>query len=164
MSDRLRAVIRWPDRKGVQVRLREWSERGQLLPRLDGEGTTLVLSSPVSRPWPYGVNIATSIILDIDADGILAHVEVLRPPSRWKVARALERPPVAGWGCVEVTEEARREKSFDVPVLLQTNEDRSCALIYIDRPGDGTQAFALSDKCLVLIEEGWLQGFYVDLQ
>ena len=163
MSERLRTVIRWPDQQGIRVQLRGWSERGQLVPRYDPEGDILVLDSPVFRPWPHGINIDASIILDIDTDGILASVEVLRPRSRWKVARPLERPGVAGWGSVEVTEEARRQKSFELPILVQTNDDRSCALIYIDRPRDSLQAYALSDRCMVLIEEGWLRGFYVDL-
>ncbi len=163
MSESLRAVIRWPDQQGIRVRLRAWSERGQLVPRYDPEGNILVLDSPVFRPWPYGVDIDASIILDIDADGILASVEVLLPRSRGKAARPMERPAIAGWGSVEITEEARRQKSFDLPILVQTNEDRSRALIYLDRPRDPLQAYALSDSCMVLIEEGWLRGFYVEL-
>jgi hypothetical protein len=164
MSERLRAAIRWPDQQGIRVQLRGWSERGQLVPRYDPEGNILVLDSPVFRPWPHGINIDATIILDIDADGILASVEVLLPRSRWKAARPLERPAVAGWVSVEITEEARRQKSFDLPILVQTNEDRSCALVYIDRPRDPPQAYALSDRCMVLIEERWLRGFYVELE
>src|ERR1051325_8851621 len=78
---------------GIPVIVTAATEAGRLYPRYENGVGILIFESRPPRPWPHGVNIDGTVILDFDEDRILAGVELVASMRTWKGKGATAQPP-----------------------------------------------------------------------
>lgn len=146
----------------IGVRAREFAKDLELLPRYDPEAEILEVSSPAVRAWPYGVDIDGAIAFDIDADRILANLDILAPPRAWSATETLGIPRPSRKGCLEFSDAAIRHKSFHLPLEFRTNKERNRLLVWFGDPDRVSEAIEMSSRCLALVAGRDLTGFFID--
>lgn len=147
----------------IQIKLKTATSHGRLYPRYDTDANILEVESTVPRSWPYGVDIDGRIIFDIDADFILANVDILIPRRRWKLATSLEEPQGLRDMDIEFSQASVKHKSYHLPVEVQTDGSKSRVYVSIGETEQRATWVALSERCLVLVAEDRLKGFFLKL-
>lgn len=149
----------------LRVELRPATGAGRLYPRYGAD--ILSLESRLRRPWAYGVNLDSLIIFDLDADRVLANVDVLLPRRRWRTARALDVPRVWKQADLIFTPETVAHKNFSLPISTAAVEHKTRVRIEFGSPANtpapAVRAIALSEACLALVQDDILIGFDVTL-
>src|SRR3954454_24861195 len=96
---------------------------GGLVPRYDTESDILAVGSPSSRPWPFGVDVDGHVILDIDADRVLANFDLHIGAQLWEQDSDIAWPTSGRDGPLVFTEDALRIKSFSLPLRVSVHPD-----------------------------------------
>jgi hypothetical protein len=137
------------------------SPHGALEPALSGED--LVIEGDLDGLAPFGANVASLLILDLDDDRVVSAVEVLVPRSQWQRAPAPLRP--SG----RLPRGSLRIVSSRVEVQLEDVEPRFLLdpagelAIVLEAPRPDSRWVALSDACRAWTNDGFLGGFAVAL-
>jgi hypothetical protein len=147
----------------IRVDLRAPSGSGRLRPRYDDEADLLEVGSPAKRQWPFGVDIAGTIIFDLDRNRLLANVEVLVPKRLWRVASMQRRPQARKAADLVFSPETLAVKSFELPITITTDSERSYVSITFGEAVESTEVIELSDQCFAYVDDGSLLGFFVVL-
>ena len=148
---------------GIAVRLRPATERGRLRPQYDEESGILEVGSSVSREWPFGVDIDGRVVFDLDRNCVLANFDLLIPRRFWRVRDDLSPPPARREADLEFTRQTISQKSFSLPLEVDTDRARSRARIAFERGATDAEAVALSDQCFAFVRDGRLVGFFVTI-
>ena len=149
----------------IEIALREPAEKYKLYPRYDKEADILEVRSKVSRIWQFGIDIDGTIIIDIDADGVLANIELLIPQHLWKPMKSPIGPlQVSRASTLIFTEQSLRHKSFSLPLEVTTDLSRSYVHIRFGQEKQKALWVALSQSCLALVEKSYLLGFHIALE
>ena len=153
--------------ENILVELSSWTAHGSLHPRYDNDVDILVAESRVRREWTYGINIDDAMILDIDADRILANIDLMIPRRRWKVIPLSEAPHVAPHPSrkanLKFSIASIKQKSFHLPLEVKAYPGKTSVYILIRQLQPDTLWVALSEACFAAIHENKLLGFYVSL-
>lgn len=150
----------------IRVHLRAPVPGGYLLYHHDAEVDEhlLWLKTPASRPWSYKVEIDSQILFGLDAERMLVSLEILLGRHLWRVV-PLEALPVAVQPArLEFSRATLRQRYFEMPVEITTNESRSYLWIQIGLSEQSAIWVALSNQCLALIAGDRLKGFFVALK
>jgi len=148
----------------IRVCLRSPSEFGRLYPKYDDEAGILEVKSEIRRAWPFGVDVDGRVVFDLDANRVLANVDLLIPRRRWKRTDQFPDVPRATRSAdLEFCEETIKQKSFHLPLEVLTNADRTRVLIRFSHVTDGAVAIELSELCRALIDGSALLGFDIAL-
>ena len=143
---------------GLPVTVESATDAGRLYPRYKNSIGILTLESALPRVCPHGVNIDGTVMLDFDADRVLALVELIAPMISWKgtagVAQPLGRP-----GDIRLAESISRHVEYDWPVVVTKDVQRDMARISFGSP-DFNRAVALSDTASALLLDDQLTGFW----
>ncbi|WP_161668826.1 hypothetical protein [Kallotenue papyrolyticum] len=150
--------------KDIRIQLQNPTDRGRLYPRYDAEADLLEVTSAVPGEWSYGVDIDGAIIFDLDADQILTNVDVLISKRYWEVIVPVTVPQATREASIRFLEDTIRHKSFNIPVVVQTDPLRSHTYILLGGPEKIGTWIALSNRCLALVKEDCLKGFFIILQ
>jgi hypothetical protein len=113
----------------IKVHLQPPTAHGRLYPRYDAEADLLEVGSSIPRDWLYGVDINGTSIFDLDANRVLANFDLLIRKNLWKVVPLPEWPHASREADIEFSEETIKHKSFNVPLEVQTDQNRSYARI-----------------------------------
>lgn len=148
----------------LRVEVRAPSENGRLWPRYVVDSGILVLESRVLRPWPYGVNVDNVVICDLDADRVLANVDIQAKRRVWRrVSPFPEGPTAAERGDLALSVGTIKHRFFHPPVDVRSNYDRSRVLVWFSSRRKASRAIELSPRCFALLHDDCLLGFYVTL-
>lgn len=148
----------------IEVLLRPASGSGRLRPRYDEEADLLEVSSAAPRPWPFGVDVRGKLIIDLDRDAVLTNFDLLIPRRLWRPSKTLNDPKPVRKADLQFSPETLTHKSFDKPVRVATNEERSCILIDFGQdPVAAGDVVELSSQCFAFVEKRALRGFFVRL-
>jgi len=142
---------------GIEILVREATPEGRLYPRYSEESQMLILASPVSRDWPLGIDVDGRVVFDIDANRVVANVDIHIPKHRWSPGRLPPWPKKSEAGDLAFSEEAIAKKSFSFPIRMVCNEERSSVLLYLDDQ-DPDRVIQLSDDCGALVRGNLLIG------
>jgi hypothetical protein len=133
--------------------------------RDQGAGDIVVAESDLKRPWPYGVNIESLVLMDFDENRVLAHVEVLVRRSLWRAANSFNRS-IRKSLVADVLIADTKQKSNFVEAELSihyVSEDHSLYVTLSD--GDEVvDRVVLSDTVDIYVWEGALVGMRVSVQ
>lgn len=154
--------------ENVLIELSPWTVHGSLYPRYDNDADILVVESRVRREWTYGINIDDAMILDIDADRILANIDLMIPRRRWKGIPLNVAPPVAPRPSrkanLKFSMASIEQKSFHLPLEVKAHPGKTSIYILIGQIQPDALWVALSKACFAVIDENKLLGFYVSLE
>lgn len=154
-----------PDFEGFPVTLRPPTERGRLYPRYLNSINTLVFESTVERRAPYGFTIDATLTLDIDAERLLAYVELMLPPKHWKKLKPFpDKPSRLRQADLVFAEEAVNRRWVDVPLEVRARPGNERVLITFGPARVGSRGVELSKACIALVDHGRLHGFYLSLR
>lgn len=145
----------------IKIHLRPPTAHGRLYPRYDAEADLLEVGSSIPRDWPYGVDIDGTLIFDLDANRVLANFDLLIRKDLWKVVPLFEWPHALREADIEFSEETIKHKSFNLPIEVQTDQNRSCARILFGGTEHAGTWIALSENCMSLVAKDRLLGFFV---
>ena len=157
------------------------AQRFQVLPRLPVEATPpkrdgalhpvltdvdLLLHSPLRGPqeFPFGANVASLLIFDMDAEHTVAAVEVLVPQSAWKLTNDRWKvPPAVRDGSLNVPGETAEIYVEDVTPSFSFNAERGELMVRLERFTETTAWLRLSRSCYALLNGKFLAGLAVRL-
>ena len=144
----------------ITIELREPTAAGCLYPRYDDAADLLVVESQARRDLPYGVNIDSLVLFDLDAERKPVDFELLRPRRLWQVVEPFpETPPSIGPADIAFTEATVDREHLRLPVHVISNAEHSRVRIAFGKGRDGVQAVELSHDCAALIAGERLIGF-----
>jgi hypothetical protein len=145
---------------GLPIIVAPPTAEGRLVPDYLNSLGILVLRADPLRSCPFGVTIDGCLILDFDADGLLAGVELILPMRAWK-GKADTAPPDAADGNILLA--AREEASAPHAGPVTVSKDMQTGAARIDF-GDGhDRAVRLSERCSALLLGDRLTGFWFRL-
>ena len=147
----------------IEVVLCPPSGSGRLRPRYDEEADLLEVGSAAPREWPYGVDIAGTVIFDLDRAGVLANFDVLVPRRLWRVNSSLNTPKASRKADLQFTRETLIKKSFTMPVEMITNPARSEVMVTFGREIYTAEVIEISGRCLAFVVGRMLLGFFIIL-
>lgn len=142
---------------GIPVTVGPPTAEGRLYPRYKNSIGIFTLESCLG-PWPHGVNIDGTLILDFDEDRTLANVELIARMSAWKGKLATAQP-FAIPGDIRLGEGLEGSINHDWPVVVSKDVQHDMARISFD-DGDFNRAVALSDAASALLRDDCLIGFW----
>ena len=142
---------------GIPVTVAPPTASGRLYPRYKNSIGIFALESGL-RPWPHGVNIDGTLILDFDENRILANVELIARMSAWKGKLATAQP-LASPGDIRLGEGLGGSIDYDWPVVVSKDVQHDMARISFD-DGDFNRAVALSAAASALLKDDRLIGFW----
>lgn len=145
----------------IRVMPRQPTVRGRLYPRYDRDAGILIAESRVPREWPYGVNVDGNLIMDIDADRILANFDLHIPAHRWKVSTLPTMRHREGDADLEFLPETIETQSYDLGMSVTTNHTRSLVFIAFGPSLETCNCFGLSERCMFFTRDDELMGFLV---
>jgi hypothetical protein len=147
---------------GIRLRFVAPTSRGRLRPRYDARAHILALASSVKRPWPYSINVDAMLICDVDAQRVLAHVDLHYDRARWPRDATVTWPGPAPAADVIFESDALEAQSFPLPVDVRSDPtDRIVSIRVGDCDPD--ELHALSDDCIAQARNDELVGFVVRL-
>ncbi|HEY0012776.1 MAG TPA: hypothetical protein VGB79_07985 [Allosphingosinicella sp.] len=147
---------------GIRVSIARPTAEGRLYPAYDNAIGILTLASDTPRPCPFGVTIDGAVILDFDAAGVLAGVELLLPMRRWK-GKADVREPGGAAGDVVLPAPRIASSSYDWAVTVGHDVQSDAARIDF-APVGYDRAVRLSEACCALLLGDALTGFWFSLR
>jgi len=136
------------------------SASGRLYPRRTGQA--FVLKSDVPRPWPHGVNIDHSVVLDFDEDRVLANVELLGPMSAWKGKEPVVQSASTA-GDIRLGNALVGNSSYDWPVVVSKDVQREMVRVSFGG-SEFDRAVGLSATAAALLRNDRLVGFWFSLR
>ena len=150
----------------VRVSLRKPTVPGRLYYQYDAEIDKHILSmeTNVRRPWLYEINIDNQILLDLDDERVLGLVDIMIPKHSWEVDAVLDLPHAAQVADLIFPEVTHRYEFIELPIKVKTNKIRSYACVLIGSIEEKSIWIELSEKCLALVANDRLCGFFVTLQ
>ncbi len=144
----------------LAVELGEAPTAGRLYPRYDDAADLLVVESQVRRDLPYGVNVDSLVLFDLDAERKPVDFELLRPRRLWQVVEPFpETLRSLGPADIVFAEATVRREHVRLPVHVITDAERSRVRITLGRGRGEVQAVELSLDCAALIVGEQLVGF-----
>lgn len=152
--------------EAIKVQLREPTKQGRLYyqagPQIRED--IILMKSEVSEKWSYFVNISSEVLLDFDANRTLRVVEAVSPRDSWLIQPGLKFPTATQVADVKLLEPLEPRVIIDLPVVVYSDETKSCTLILFEQVNTTVMWVELSSRCLAAIEDGELKGFSVALQ
>lgn len=145
---------------GIRISVLPPSREGKLLPKYDAESDILSASSPVTRDWPYGVDIDGNIVFDLDAARVLANFDLHVGRRLWERTAAHSWPDNAPRGTLVFSPDAIERKSFTSPLRVKYSESQGVVRIEFDTLAPD-RMLGLSDDCIALLARDQLVGFVV---
>jgi hypothetical protein len=157
--------LRFGKIQDVRVSLGQPTEPGRLYYHYDAEidKNILSLASAIPRSWSYEINIDNLILLDLDSERVLGMVDIMIPKRSWKVEAISVLPHATKAADLIFPEVTHRYEFIELPVQVMTDEARSYAYILIGLTEQESIWIELSEKCLALVAEDRLKGFFVVL-
>lgn len=144
----------------LAVVLHEATTAGRLYPRYDDAADLLVVESLARPDLPYGVNVDSLVLFDLDSERKPVDFELLRPRRLWQVVEPFpETPRSIGPADLAFTEATVQRKHIRLPVHVITNAEHSCVRITFGRGRGAVEAVELSAQCMALIAGEQLIGF-----
>ncbi|MCP9488806.1 MAG: hypothetical protein MSC31_02885 [Solirubrobacteraceae bacterium MAG38_C4-C5] len=140
------------------------TDHGALGPVHDGDDLHLEGRGIEGREFPFGANVASLLVFDMDAAGIVNRIEILVPRTRWQAREeALSAPGGVGGGSLRVVGGRPEVYVEDVaPRFCFSGAHRQLA-IEIEPLVQTTMWVALSPSCRALVNGGFLAGLVVAL-
>jgi hypothetical protein len=156
--DRFATVERLP------ARIADPTPTGTLMPTVSGGALMLEGTHSEGTEFPFGANVASLVILDLDDEHTVGLVETLIPLESWQQTDAdLSPPGTARRGSLQIEGPAITLELPDAEPRFLVNGDQGRLLIELaDREPD-TEWVRLSDRCHALVGDGSLVGLAVDL-
>jgi hypothetical protein len=148
----------------VEVTITAPCVEGALYPHYDTETDYVTLGSIVPQQWPFGVNIDNLIILDFNAQRILASVEILVPRELWSNDNLLALSQERYEGALILANRWSKTNNIMIPstfaLYTTMNEEKGVVLF-----GDVSTPtlVRLSAECKAIVEGISLVGFLFDL-
>ena len=156
--DRFAAVDRLPAGVGAPTPL------GSLTPAVSGGALMLAGKGAAGTEFPFGANVGSLVIFDIDAEHTVGSVETLLPLDAWEQTdESLAPPGHTEAGSLRIEGPAITLEAPDAEPRFLVNGDEGRLLIEFDTPGADTEWIRLSDRCHALIDSGSLAGLAVRL-
>ncbi|HWT94095.1 MAG TPA: hypothetical protein VN238_13910 [Solirubrobacteraceae bacterium] len=153
---------RFEEQSRVPVEVRPLVPGGALRPTVTSDELELAGESG-DRQTPYGVNVASLVILDLDDDRVVNYVEVMFRPELWTEVETLPRLRRGRSGTIAIPgarpEIYVEEASPRVEFCRATRE----ALVYLEPIEPSATTVRLSPLCAAVINGDYLGGFLVDL-
>ncbi len=135
---------------------------GRIYPRYDDAADLLIVERLVRPDLPYGVNVNSLVLFDLDSERRLVDFELLRPRRLWQVVEPFpETPRSVGPADIAFTEAAVDREHVRLPVHVITNAEHSRVKIMFGRGRGAVKAVELSADCQALIAGERLVGFDV---
>ncbi len=119
----------------------------------------LLIESDIDRDWPFGLNIDWLLLFDLDANRILAGVELLFPQSRWSKVNHIAFP-TAPPGDLKFSTATTAAAQFNLAVRVESDGDGNVR-IEIGAKQSPDRMVGLSETCVALIAHDRLIGFVV---
>lgn len=132
----------------------------RLYPKYDVESDILTVTSLAPQEWPYGVDINGNVVFDLDANRILANFDLHIGRHLWEPGLVQDWPGDVNAGCIVLSLETIKQKSFNLPLKVQMDMQKN--IVQIDfgvKQWHG--AALLSDDCIALLSDDMLTGFLV---
>jgi hypothetical protein len=156
--DRFATVDRLPARVGAPTPL------GALVPTVSGGALMLVGEGATETEFPFGANVASLLILDLDAGHTVGSVETLLPLDDWEPTDASLAPPDRTQpGSLQIEGPAITLETPDAEPRFLVNGDEGRLLIELGEYSPETEWIRLSDRCHALVDAGSLAGFAIRL-
>jgi len=146
---------------GIKVYVLPPTEAGRLYPYYDKEVDVLVVCSHFARPWPFGFDIDTDVIFDLDEWRVLANIDMRIPRREWKTEGfGADAPMIAPPGDLAFTPETVEARSFSLPLAVRTDVQTGRVSIRFStlRPD---RVVSLSPVCIAFLRQDELLGFDV---
>ncbi|GIW90145.1 MAG: hypothetical protein KatS3mg109_0577 [Pirellulaceae bacterium] len=138
---------------------------GILYPCYDSEGDYVTLDSKVQQQWPIGVNIDALVILDFNADRVLASVEILMPFELWEQRDFPVPQGESVQGVLRLARPCIIPSSFSMTpprFFVYASRDEN-GLLMFGEYGSRILLVHLSEYCRAIISDNNLVGFFFDL-
>lgn len=146
---------------GIRVLVSPPSPMGALKSRYDGQSGILSAESCVTRAWPFGINIDSALVFDIDAQGILANLDLLIPKRLWVPGDVCVSKDIERRGDALIAKKSLDVKSFNSPVKVKFNS----SLVFIEIGfNKHDTVLRLSDTCSLLLYEDYLAGIIIQTE
>jgi hypothetical protein len=142
-----------------KIKLTSSKGLSQLVPKYDADAGVLVADSIVRRPWPLGIDVNGTLVLDFDASKVLASLELIMNKSMWQLNSNLIFPKSREFVDLELEGESLLIKSFHLPLQVESNKAQSLILISFAKGKLVGDTFNLSDNVLVFCKQESLMGF-----
>jgi hypothetical protein len=156
---------KFADVERMPARVADPTPVGALMPTVSGGALMLAGESTDGVEFPFGANVASLLIFDLDGDHTVAQVETLMPLDSWdETDEDLGPPDRTRRGSVQIVGDAVELQMLDAEPRFLVNGDQGRALIALDDYGPGTEWIRLSDRCHALVDDGHLAGFAVDMR
>jgi len=125
----------------------------------------VTLESKVQQQWPIGINIDALVVLDFNADRVLASVEILIPFELWEHKNVSVPQGKLLRGALKLARPYAIPSSFSMTcpqLCIYNGRDQDCLLIF-GQCGTRVSIVNLSDYCRAIISNDNLIGFVFDL-
>jgi hypothetical protein len=152
--------------EAVQVVLAKTTEASRLYPHLLKRPSHLTLESRLTQFVTNQIEVYAQhgeVLLGVDSNRVLADVEV-HYGKRWNVRSDIVAPHPSRSADLRFSDECVKQGDFHIPVEVVTNENRSCAVVFIGLQPENPKAVSLSKYTAALLDGDRLAGFYVDLR
>jgi hypothetical protein len=147
----------------ITVELRNSTPQGRLYPRYDTEADLLVIESQIAHRWPMGINIDGRVILDVDAERMLANVDLLISRRYWKVGTKPLLPLQPSEADLLLSEASLMHKNFHRKLTIVSDESKSWVYMQFGEAQAEHSWIALSTQCFAELSTNELLGFYIIL-
>lgn len=146
----------------LPARIADPNPLGALTPTVSGGALMLQGEGADGTEFPFGANVASQLILDLDGGHTLASVETLVQLDDWEQTdEDLAPPDRARRGSLQIVGDAVELQMLDAEPRFLVNGDQGRLLIEIEEPGPETEWIKLSDRCHALVDDGHLAGFAI---
>lgn len=156
--DRFATVERLP------ARIADPTPMGTLMPSVSGGALMLEGTRPEGTEFPFGANVASLLIFDLDDEHTVGFVETLIPLESWQQTDANLKPTGATRrGSLQIEGPAITLEVPDAEPRFLVNGEQGRLLVELADRGPATEWVQLSDRCHALVDDGALVGLAVNL-
>lgn len=149
---------------GIEIILSEATERGRLYyqPDPEVEHYLFCIQSAVRRKGVSGINVASLILFTLDENRSLTNIEFVIPRKAWIKSTNYEMPKANRSADIAIAKRALQQEYIEPAVSAITSDDFSSVQVIFGDFEASDEWIALSEKCLALVSENRLKGFFVD--
>ena len=127
---------RFADLERLPARVGDPAPPGALMPHVSGGALMLEGEVPEGMEFPFGANVASQLIFDLDGEHMVGVVETLMPLDSWEATdEDLAPPDRTRRGSLQIVGDAIELQMLDAAPRFLVNGDQGRLLIEIEEPG-----------------------------